>query len=393
MLPYLIGLSLASLMMGVCHAMSVFGAPALGSTALNLTMIAAGGLAIGLGVEPNRAVRWLGWAVLVGAAIRMALMVPAMARAGWRWRPSVSFRDREVGKLFRMLGTGLFGLSINQFNIFIAGFLAGFLAVGVKAFLVNASRLVQFPMALTATALATAMLPRLTDLIVKGREDELRDVVGFAKRVEMVLMLPAILGLAAFGLPIVKLINQHGAWTEIDSIGVHETLIFFAPALLPWGWSRLVMPIYYARKDVMTPVKAAALGMIVNVILGVAFTFFTDLAHRGLALASTVSAFVVYGALSWDLRRDPARPLEGGRIGETFVKCLAAAAAAVGAGRLAYEGLIRVVDPSASKWAEAATLLPTIALVALLYFPLAHLFRTPDSDKALEMLKRRIERS
>ncbi len=400
MFPNLIALAVGSIMMGVCNALNSFTAPAIGSAILNVVMIVAGGMALFLRIEPQQATVWLGWSVLAGAAIRVFVMIPPMTKHGWRWELDSPRGDAEVRKLFGIMGTGLFGMSVNQINLSVASIFATYSGVGVKTYLTNAGRLIQFPMALTATAMATAMLPQLTRYMLEGKNKELRDVMGFIKRVEMVLMLPAVLGLMFFGLPIVELIFQRRKWTEEASIGTADALLFYAPALIPFGWSRIVLPLYYARKDIATTVKAAIVGVIVNIALGAFFTFYSHLAQRGLAIASTAAAFADYGMLTWQMRRDPAQPLAESRTAETFLKCLVAGLIAIGGGRMLYGFLAGqwpswfagIFGPLDSTLGRGVLLLPLIVLSSAIYFPLCHLFRVPDSDKAFGMIKKRFSR-
>lgn len=391
MFPQMIGLAVGSIMMGVCHGLNRFTAASLGSTVLNVTMIVGGAMALYAGVDADRATIWLSISVVAGVVVRIAIMIPTMARAGWRWSVRLSLMDPDVAKLFRMMGVGLIGLSITQVNIAVSLFFAAFLGEGNVTYLTYANRLIQFPMALTATAMATAMLPSLSGLVIDSRHDELRRVMGFSKRVEVVLMLPAMLGLMFFGLPIVEMIFERHAFSPADSIGTSAALLYYAPGLLPLGWLRLVLPLFYARKDVTTPVKAAVITMLVNVALGGLFTFYTPLAQRGLALASTLAAFVNYGALVWYLRNDPARPLAESRLTETMAKSMAAGLLAVGGTWLVYHMVVRQLGDSASLH-RIALLLPAIAISIPLYFALAHAFRVPDADRALDMIRRRLMR-
>jgi peptidoglycan biosynthesis protein MviN/MurJ (putative lipid II flippase) len=60
------------------------------------------------------------------------------------------------------------------------------------------------------------------------------------------------------------------------------------------GWCRLLEPIFYARQDRVTPLKAAAASMIVNMALNWYFVFHTNLAQMGLAFAFMLASFVNY---------------------------------------------------------------------------------------------------
>lgn len=392
MFPYMIGLAVSSIMMGICHGLNRFATAALGSTVLNLAMIGAGGAALFVAVDPQRATVWLAGSVLAGAVLRILIMTPTLARAGWRWRAQFSTQDPDVRNLFRMMGVGLFGLGITQINIAVALFFAAFLGEGNVTYLTYANRLIQFPMALTATAMATAMLPNLTQLLLDGEHGQLRRVIGFAKRVEIVLMVPAMLGLIFFGLPIVELLFERGAFTPEDSVGTNGALLYYALGLLPLGWLRLILPIFYARKDVTTPVKAAFVSMVANIALGAFFTFFTGMEQRGLALASTLAAFVNYGMLQFYLQRDPAKPLAESRLSETLLKSALAGLLGVGIPWLIYTGIASRWETGDALLARAALLLPMIALSVPLYFALAHFFRVPESDRAVELIRNRLTR-
>lgn len=392
MFPYLFFLAIASIMMGVCNALGSFSVPALGSTTLNFAMIAAGSAALLIGIEDYAAMQWLAIAVLIGAAVRIVIMFPVMIRAGWRWAPDFFARDTGVRQIFRMMGAGIFGMSVYQINMTISGLLAGYLEPGTKSYLIYATRLIQFPAALTAAALATAMLPKLSDLVLERKDKELADVMGFVRRVEIILMTPAAFGFMLLGLPIIQLLFQYGRWNTEDSIGVYKALLFYAPGLLPLGWLRVILPIYYANKDLITPAKAATVSLAVNAILGAAFTFLTDLQQIGLAIAGTVSAYANYAYLIYDLKRTRPTALSSPRVNETLLKSLAAGALSVGIVAGVFFALIQRVEMPSNMAARAGVLLPFIALAAAVYFGIGHLLRIPDSDRALDLIKRRLVR-
>ena len=393
MFPFLIGLSMASLMMGACHALRRFVAPSLGSVMLNIALIAAGGAALALNLEQAPAAIWLCWAVLVGSLVRVLIMLPTLHAHGWRWRPVLNLRDPELYRLLRMLATGTLSMSISQINIVVAGFFALYLGEGIKTYLMTANRLVQLPMALTATAVATAMLPQLTQYLLEGRHRELGDLMGFTKRLEIVLMLPAIAGLIVFGQPIMELLFERRLWSAADTRAATLALLCYAPSLLPLGGARLLTSLFYARKDVVTPLKAGALSMLVNVILNAVFALSLPLAQAGLALAFTVGTYVNYALLAWYARRDFGEAMtEQKQVGATLARSTAAALLACGAGALAYYPLRRWLPiPLDSALTRGALLLPVIALVAGLYFVLAHALRVPDADRAKSILTRRLK--
>lgn len=398
MFPFIIGLTLGSVMMGACHTLRIFGPPSMGSVMLNLSMIAAGGWALLAHPPLERAATWLGWSVLAGAALRAAVMTPALRRAGWRWRPGFNLRDPHLRRLLAVMIPGLLAVGISQFNLSVAGYFAMYLGEGVNTSIKMANRLIQFPMALTATAAATAMLPQFTHFLLHQRHDELRDLLALTKRLEIVLMLPAILGLAILGFPIIQMIFQHGRWDEAASRSTYIALLCYVPGLLPLGWIRLLEPLYFAHHDRVTPLKAASISMLVNLLLNWLLAFHSPLPRLGygqvgLALAYSAAAFINYFALAWWLRRIFASPLGARpRIGETFWKTLLAAAIACAVGAAAYWAVTHHLIVPRNTLTRAACLMPAIALVAALHFALVRLLHVPDSARATDMILRKLRR-
>lgn len=396
MFPFVIALTLSSVFMGGCHALKHFTMPSLGSVMLNVTTIAAGTLALHYGWAKDKAVIAMCWAVLAGGYSRLLLMAPVLWRAGWRWRPTVNLRDTEMLRLMQMMGLAVGTMMFSQVNIMITNQFAMWMGEGIKTSLTFSQRLIQFPMALTATAAATGMLPQLTACLLEGRHKELRDLMAFTKRLEMLLIAPAMVGLMFFGVPILRLLFQHGSWTPEATRQTYIALLFYAPCLLPMGWLRLVIPLFYARKDLLTPFKAALLDLVVNIVLNWVFAHYTPLRQGGLALANTISTLTNYLFLSWYLRRQyPAAVIgeegEKPRIAETFWKSMIAAVIACGAGRLAYTGLVALAGAPGRTLEQAIYLLPVLAGVAIFYFLLAHALRVPDSDKAASTILRKLK--
>jgi peptidoglycan biosynthesis protein MviN/MurJ (putative lipid II flippase) len=160
------------------------------------------------------------------------------------------------------------------------------------------------------------------------------------------------------------------------------------------GWLRLVTPLFYARKDLYTPFKAAFLDMIFNIGVNWFFATCTPMRQAGLALANTISTLANYMLLAWYLHRlypTTASGDEKTRIGETFWKSMGAAAVACGVGWLVYWGLVAWRGVPQGTIHQAAFLLPILAGVAAFYFLLAHAMRVPDSDKAADAILRKLK--
>jgi putative peptidoglycan lipid II flippase len=81
-----------------------------------------------------------------------------------------------------------------------------------------------------------------------------------------------------------------GAFSKTDAAAAGATLAAYAVGLVPFVLIRSAVATFYARKNTATPVKAALVGVAVNVALKIALV--GSLAQVGLALATAVGAWI-----------------------------------------------------------------------------------------------------
>lgn len=393
MFPFLMLLALSSILMGLCHGVRHFSTPALGSVMLNLSMIGTGLLLWRHGQVAIIA-RHMALAVLLGAMLRIVIMIGPLARAGFRYRPRLRPDSPHMRELYLMLLPALYGLAVVQINITVSRAFATWLGEGFVPCLVFSNRLVQLPLAIVASALATAILPQISQYWVEKRHEDLRDVAGFAFRISCILFMPAAAGLLFLGEPVITMLFERRNWTPEDTANTYQALFFYAPGLVAWGALRILTPIYYAQKDVRTPVLCATVAMLLNVALNVLLLAVAplrqNLGHGGLALANTIGV-LVHTALLFYILKKRGLPLWDKALTVTLGKT-ALAAGAMGLSGWAFWQWLEPRLP-ALQALHTAALLATIAALAALYFAIAFFLRVEDLQAAGRILLRRRRKS
>lgn len=385
MFPFLMLLAIASLFMGVLHSHRHFTTPALGSVMLNITIIASSVLFIRK--APNQFTFVLAWAVLAGAVIRVAILIPPLLSRGFRYTPRLRIVSPRMRSLYRMMLPATLGLAVVHINISVDANFANFLGPGRVTFLRNANRLIQFPLALFATAIGTAILPQLSSFLLEGKRKELQETMSFAFRILMIIFIPATAGLIALGRPIVELILQRGYWTAEASLGTHFGVMFYSLGLLPIAFLRIITPLYYAREDVMTPFKTGILALVVNVLLNTLFILFTPLEHGGLALASSISSFIHFYLL-YHREKDVFGDVFTREARHTFYKVLAASIIMGGCAWGIHRGLLILHPADRFSWRALFTL-GSVGAGAMIFFLLGKSFRIRELDQALRLVLRK----
>lgn len=376
MFPYLLLVGLAALATGVLNAHQRFFTAAFGPAVLNVGMIAAV-LLLASRFEPP--IVSLAVGVLIGGLGQLLVQLPEVRRLGVPLRPSGEWTHPAVGTIARRLAPAAFGLAAVQVTVVLNTLLASLLPKGSISYLYFADRVMEFPLGVFGIALATAALPTMAAQAARGDRAGLTDTLGFSLRLSAFVAVPAAAGLLALGAPIVGLLFQRGQFGPADAAATTQALAAYAVGLPAFSATRLAAQTFYALGDTRTPVLLGLLSVAANVAL--ALTLMWPLAHAGLALASSLSAYVNLLALLWALRRRLG-PIGGRALARACARTLVATAALW----LAARALAPTWDGSAL---AAATTMAAIAGGAAAFVVAAALLRAPELGALLGMLRRR----
>lgn len=299
--PYLMFVSLAAAFSGALQTLQRFVEPALSPVWLNLSMIA-----------PLVAARWwwrgdeatqiqaLCVGVLAGGFLQMAVPAAALMNEGWRPRADFTLSAPLRGML-RLMGPTVFSSSIYLINMSVSRLIGLSLNDEAVAVLNFAQRLMELPIGVFAVAVSTVVFPLISRHAAAGDAANLASAYRKGMRLILVINVPAAAGLAVLAFPIIRVIFQHGAFDPEATRTMTPVLVANALGLPFFSFVNLALRAFYAEKDTKTPVKAAVLSFVVNVVLSLALM--GPLSTLGLAIASTVAIAVQAAYLQWHLAR------------------------------------------------------------------------------------------
>jgi putative peptidoglycan lipid II flippase len=280
--------------------------------------------------------------VAVGALAHLLIQVPALWQVGARYWPVLDWRHAGVREVGRLMGPRMFGLGVAQFNQLANIFLASFLVAGSLAYLNYAWLVFMVPLGVFGMAVSTAVFPTLARQSAAEQRDELRDLFGVSLRMILFLTVPAAIGLIVLGAPIVRLLFERDLFTAEVTRATALALACYALGLPGHSMVEIVDRVYYALHDTLTPVKAAALAVLLNLALSGGVVVLAqngwvpwDRAYAGLALANALAACVEAALLVWWLRS---------RLGALAVRALGAAILRFVAAALLMGGLLALLD-------------------------------------------------
>ncbi len=383
MFPYILLVSVVALSMGVLNTLRHFFAPALSPLLLNLAVIAS---VVGLNRVLGVPIYAAAVGVVAGGVLQVAMQLPFLRRYGFLFSLRRAASHPAVRKIYLLMAPQLFGLGVYNINIVVSTQYASHLPAGTVSYLYYAERLIEFPLGVFAVSIATALLPSLAREAAAGRREAFVGGYVSALRLMLFVMVPALVGLAVLRVPICRVLYERGEFGATETLYAAQSLLGYAVGLWAVGGVRITAPTFYALKDTVTPVLAAAVSLVVNAALGYALAFHFDLKHLGLALASSASAAVQFAALLVVLDR------RMGRIGARPVLD--------GAGRIAAAAAVMGVvlhhlsAAGGGVWAAgggaaAAALLGLLAAGGLVYVACCRVFGVDEVRYVFSALLRR----
>lgn len=284
--PYILFISLVSLLGGILNSIGRFAAVAAAPILLNITLIAAlwwlvdytettaHALSIGVFIAGLVQLFWVGYACWKADSLP-ALLAP-------RFTP-------HVKKLFKLIAPAALGAGVAQVNLLIDVILASNFEDGVS-YLYYADRLNEFPIGVIGVAVGTALLPMLSKQIRAGEMGKAHYTLNRAIELVWLFGLPSAVALLVIPGPITSVLYEHGAFTAEDSRATAAAMAAFAAGLPAFVLVKVLAPGFYANEDTKTPFTIAAICVAVNLcfnlILMQHYTFV------GLAMSTSIAGWV-----------------------------------------------------------------------------------------------------
>ena len=309
--PYILLISMTAMSGGILNTWKRFTVPAFTPVLLNVCLI---GCALYLSPRLDMPITGLAWGVLLAGILQLLFQLPFLYREGLLPRPRWGWRHPGVQKIVKLMIPALFGSSVAQINLLFDTFIASFLVSGSVSWLYYSDRLLEFPLGVFGIALATVVLPNLSEAHYQKGATHFNDTLNWAIRLTMIVAIPATFGLFLLAQPILSTLFEYGAFRAHDSTMAALSLMAYSLGLPAFIMIKILANGFYARQDTRTPVRIGIQAMCLNMALNLVFvmsmlqTGFIA-AHVGLALATSASAYFNAFRLAQGLRHD--RVLDG----------------------------------------------------------------------------------
>ena len=283
--PFLIFVTLSSVLSSVLNVKGKFFLPSFLSVILNIFMI------VTLVSFKSNSHFALAWSMIIAGFTQLILLFINLGTIKIFWGiglNSIKVLSRELKKFFGRFLYSLLGSGIVQLNIFISMLFASLVGGGAISQIYYADRIIDLPFALIAVAMSFTLLPYLS----KNISDESKNSKAFNETVIFCFLfaIPSAFGIFILSEDIIRALFGRGEFNNEDVLITSQILLVYSFSLPGYMLARIFNQVFYSYEKVEYPVKAAVPTFICNFIL--CFLLYRPLGVFGLAISGAVSIWL-----------------------------------------------------------------------------------------------------
>jgi putative peptidoglycan lipid II flippase len=320
----------------------------------------------------------LAFGVTIGVAIMALALVPTLFALGYRPRP-------QIGHPALLPTAKLAGPMVVLVAASVAfQLLAASLATGFERYaeLTYAFTIFSLPYGIFVVAIATALMPELSEKHSREDVEGYRETLSFGLRTMVFVVVPSTVGMIVLAEPIVGLLYQRGKWDAQDTTIVAALLVAYAVGLLGYSAYFFLVRAFYSRQNTMTPALLNVGILIAYAALAYGLSYFFEAVGVVLALSIAYAALAILALIT--TRREIGR-IDGRRTLVSLAKILAAGAVMYA---VALTGT--TVLGTGTDFPERLLILTTVGTISLAaYLATSFLLRTEELNAVTTLLRRR----
>ena len=283
--PFLIFVTLSSVLSSVLNVKGKFFLPSFLSVILNIFMI------VTLVSFKSNSHFALAWSMIIAGFTQLILLFINLGTIKIFWGiglKSIKVLSKELKKFFGRFLYSLLGSGIVQLNIFISMLFASLVGGGAISQIYYADRIIDLPFALIAVAMSFTLLPYLS----KNISDESKNSKAFNETVIFCFLfaIPSAFGIFILSEDIIRALFGRGEFNNEDVLITSKILLVYSFSLPGYMLARIFNQVFYSYEKVEYPVKAAVPTFICNFIL--CFLLYRPLGVLGLAISGAVSIWL-----------------------------------------------------------------------------------------------------
>jgi putative peptidoglycan lipid II flippase len=140
-------------------------------------------------------------------------------------------------------------------------------------------------------ALGSVLLPKLSEKKFLNNPNKMNEVLNECLKIAAILTIPATAALIIISLPLISVLFERGAFSNIDSQFTAKALVIYAVGLPAYVLHKIFTPIFFSRGDTTNPFIIAVISMLSNVVIAVSLIKYFG--YLSPVISTTISSWLM----------------------------------------------------------------------------------------------------
>ncbi|CAL4322594.1 murein biosynthesis integral membrane protein MurJ [Buchnera aphidicola] len=296
MFPYILLISLSSLLSSILHAWNFFSIPSISPIFLNISMII---FSVFFSSYFHPTIFALAWSVLIGGIIQLFYQVPYLYKINMLVMPSINFQHSGILRVLKRMGSAIIGSSANQISLMMNTVFSSLLNIGSVSWIYYADRLIEFPIGILGASLSTILFTSLSKNYHQGIIKKYKQSLDYSMRLSLILGIPSACICFFCSKPLVIILFQYGRFLDFDVLMTQKALELYSFGLVSFVLVKIFSCAFYACEEINIPIRTSIFTIFLTQLINPILIFYFQ--HAGLALSVSISSWFNVFFLYWKL--------------------------------------------------------------------------------------------
>ena len=284
--PFLLFVSLSSLLSGILNTNNKFAAAAAAPIVLNIILIFS--LLLSFYFKQDIA-KNLSIGVTLAGVFQFFILLIFTRKFYFPSFKIVLRFNKKIKHFLKKLLPSIFSSGITQINILVGTIIASFQS-GAVSYLYYADRVYQINLAIAGIAVGTVVLPNLVKSVKLRDKKSIENIQNRSIQLSLLLSIPATFGLLIASDQIINSLFGYGSFEMKDVDNTSTALILFAFGVPAFSLIKVLSNFYFARDNTKLPFYISFISMVTNIVISV--SLFDDYGFVIIPIATSLSTWV-----------------------------------------------------------------------------------------------------
>ena len=285
--PYIFMVSLSSLFGGILNSYGKFGATSAAPIILNVFVIFAMLFAHKLDLDMGFVISL---SIPLSGIMQLLILIQSASRLGFFPKFVWPKLDQKLKRLTIIAFPAVLSGGVIHINLLVGRQIASYFD-GAIAWLNYADRLYQLPLGVIGIALGSVLLPKLSEKKLLNNPNKMNEVLHECLKIAAILTIPATAALIIIALPLISVLFERGAFSNIDSQFTAKALVIYAVGLPAYVLHKIFTPIFFSRGDTTNPFIIALISMLSNIVIAVSLIKYFG--YLSPVISTTISSWLM----------------------------------------------------------------------------------------------------